>query len=143
MIDSLNGYRQSMPDESLPGRPHASAPRLPRTGWAPPRSCVNEVSNLTGDFSATQFGLSYLADTVIVLKYYEYGGALHKAIGTLKKRLERPREDAPRIRDHRRRASASASPLPMLRGILRGEAEAGEGMPFGRPWLRVQSGGGP
>jgi len=86
MIDSLNGYRQSMPDEGyLVGHMHQLIGYLNRMGVT--TILVNEVSNLTGDFSATQFGMSYLADAVVLMKYYEYGGTLHKAIGTMMKRL--------------------------------------------------------
>ena len=122
MIDSLNGYRQSMPDERyLVGHMHQLIGYLNQMGIT--SILINQVSNFTGDFAATQFGLSYLADAVIVLKYYEFGGALHKAIGVLKKRLSDHEKTLHeyKITD---KGIAVGAPLPMLRGILRGEAEA-------------------
>ena len=128
MLDSLNGYCQSMPQESyLLGHMHQLLGYLREMGVA--TILINEVSNLTGDFSATQFGLSYLTDTVIVLKYFEFGGSLHKAIGTLKKRLS-DHEKTLREFAITPRGLRVGEPLPMVRGILRGEPEAGEG-PFG------------
>ncbi len=124
MIDSLNGYRQSMPDESyLIGHMHQLIGYTNRMGVT--SLLLNEVSNLTGDFAATQLGLSYLADAVMFLKYYEYGGALHKAIGTLKKRLGN-HEKTLRHFDIRPEGIHVGDPLPRLRGILRGEAEVDE-----------------
>jgi len=122
MIDSLNGYRQGMPDEGyLVGHMHQLLGYLNRMGVT--TILINEVSNLTGDFSATQFGLSYLTDAVIVLKYYEFDGSLHKAIGTLKKRLS-DHEKSLREFTITAKGIRVGPPIPMLRGILRGEAEA-------------------
>jgi len=122
MIDSLNGYRQSMPDEGfLVGHMHQLLGYLNQMGVT--TLLVNEVPNLTGDFAATQFGLSYLVDTVVVLKYYEHGGALHKAIGVLKKRLG-DHEKTLHEFDVTPTGIRVGGPLPQLRGILRGEAEA-------------------
>ena len=74
-----------------------------------------------GDFFASQFGISYMADTVLILRYYEYAGAIHKAIGTLKKRLG-DHEKALRAFTVTSRGLEVGNPLPNLRGILRGEA---------------------
>jgi circadian clock protein KaiC len=48
---------------------------------------VNELETITGDFQATEIGISYLADNIIFLRYVESNGELCKAIGVLKKRL--------------------------------------------------------
>ncbi len=125
MIDSLNGYRESMPDETyLVGHMHQLIGYLNRMGVT--TILVNELSNLTGDFTATNFGLSYLVDAVIVLKYYEFGGALHKAIGTLKKRMS-SHEKSLRSFDITVDGLEVGDPLPRLRGILRGEAKLDAG----------------
>lgn len=42
---------------------------------------------ITGDFRATEVGISYLSDNIIFLRYIEVRGALQKAIGVLKKRM--------------------------------------------------------
>lgn len=48
---------------------------------------VNEVQAITGDFQATEHGLSYLADNIVYLRYFEARGELRRAVGVLKKRL--------------------------------------------------------
>lgn len=48
---------------------------------------TNEISNITGDFQVTDDQISYLADNIIILRYIELSGGMHKAIGVLKKRL--------------------------------------------------------
>ncbi|SDM23445.1 ATPase domain-containing protein [Halarsenatibacter silvermanii] len=48
---------------------------------------TNEVPNITGDFQVTDDQISYLADNIIILRYLELDGGIHKAIGVLKKRL--------------------------------------------------------
>ena len=120
MIDSLNGYNQSMPDEKSLGRHmHQLIGYLNRMGVT--TILINEVSSLVGDFSATQFGISYLADSVLILRYYEYAGAIHRAIGTLKKRLS-GHESTLRSFHVSEQGLVVGEPLPKLRGILRGEA---------------------
>ncbi len=120
MIDSLNGYNQSMPDEHyLGGHMHQLIGYLNRMGVA--TILVNEVSTLIGDFAATRFGLSYLADTVLIIRYYEYGGSILKAIGTLKKRMSN-HEKSLRSFDVTPQGLVVGKTLFNLRGILRGEA---------------------
>ena len=48
---------------------------------------INETSNITGDFRATDNAISYLADTIVYLRYIEIHGELRKVLGVLKKRL--------------------------------------------------------
>ncbi len=121
MIDSLNGYRQSMIDEDyLTGHMHQLVGYLNRMGVT--TILVNEVSNLTGDFAASTVGMSYLADAVVLMKYFEYEGTLRKAIGTLKKRLS-DHEKTLREFEITTQGLIVGDPLPQLRGILRGEAE--------------------
>jgi circadian clock protein KaiC len=48
---------------------------------------VNEARSVSGaEMAATEDGLSYLADSIILLRYVESDGALHKTISVLKKR---------------------------------------------------------
>jgi circadian clock protein KaiC len=123
MIDTLNGYRLSMPDEHyLVGHMHQLVSYLNRMGVA--SLLINEVSNLTGDFAASQIGMSYLTDTIVLLKYFEFEGAMHKAIGTLKKRLG---DHEKVLRDFRitPQGIRVGQPLPQLQGILQGEPRYG------------------
>ena len=83
---------------------------------------INETETITGEFRATEIGISYMADNILFLRYLELRGEMRKAIGVLKKRLgdfERQlREFA--ITDHGLRVG---EPLNNLRGILRGVPE--------------------
>ena len=120
MIDSLNGYNQAMPEENyLGGHLHQLIGYLNRMGVT--TILVNEVSTLVGSFTATEFGVSYMADTVIIIRYYEYNGAICKAIGTLKKRLS-DHEKTLRAFDITSKGLVVGERLLKLRGILRGEA---------------------
>ena len=121
MIDSLNGYNQSMPDEKyLGGHIHQLITYLNRMGVT--TLLINEVSTVVGDFAFTHFGLSYMADSVMLLRYYEYQGAIHKAVGVLKKRLSN-HEKMLRSYELTGQGLVVGNPLPNLHGILRGEAD--------------------
>jgi len=121
MIDSLNGYNQSMPDEKyLGGHIHQLITYLNRMGVN--TILINQVSTMIDDFAMSQFGLSYMADSVVVLRYYEYQGAIHKAVGVLKKRLSN-HEKTLRSFNLTSQGLVVGNPLPNLRGILRGEAD--------------------
>ena len=131
MIDSLNGYNQSMPDENyLNGHMHQLIGYLNRMGVT--TILVNEITTLVGDLSATQFGISYMADNVVMIRYYEYDGSIHKAIGTIKKRLS-GHEKFLREFDVTGDGVIVGNTLPNMTGILRGEATRGP---------RVHDGGG-
>ena len=129
MIDSLNGYNQSMPDENyLAGHMHQLIGYLNQMGVV--TILVNEVSDLIGGFSATRFGLSYMADTVVFIHYYEFAGAMHKAIGVLKKRLSN--HDKALRAYHLGEGQISVGKLlPDLHGILRGEPSRNYILPEG------------
>lgn len=133
MIDSLNGYNQSMPDENyLGGHMHQLIGYLNRMGVR--TLLINEISAMIGDFAASQFGVSYMADNVLMIRYFEFDGALHKAIGTIKKRLS-GHEKTLRWFDVTARGIEVGDTLPNLRGILRGEASRGP--------MHLDDGGGP
>jgi circadian clock protein KaiC len=85
MIDSVSGYSVSLRGEDPVHYLHALTKYLSNMGVT--TLLVNEVEAITGDFRATDIGISYLADNVIFLRYLEIDGELHKAIGVLKKRL--------------------------------------------------------
>ena len=85
MIDSISGYRLSMRGEDLVAHLHALCKYLRNMGVTV--LLMNEVESITGEFRATELGISYLADNIIFLRYLELNGELHKAIGVLKKRL--------------------------------------------------------
>jgi circadian clock protein KaiC len=121
MIDSISGYRLSLRSDDLVAQIHALAKYLANMGVTV--LLVNEVEAITGDFRATDVGVSYLADNIVFLRYVEIDGELRKAIGVLKKRLSAFDKT---IREMSIASSGLSigAPLRGLRGILRGTSEA-------------------
>lgn len=121
LIDSLNGYINAMQeDKSVLLQLHELLSYLNQ------RDVLTLITvaqhGLVGDSVASPLDISYLADTVILLRYFEAGGAVRKAISVLKKRTG-PHEDVIRefkIRDDRLEVGA---PLSAFRGVLTGVPE--------------------
>jgi circadian clock protein KaiC len=87
---------------------------------------INEVESITGEFRATEIGISYLGDTIIFLRYLEIRGELRRVIGVLKKRMT-DFEKTLREFQISRYGIKVGSPLNRLRGILTGVPELLEG----------------
>jgi len=85
MIDSTSGYKLVMKKEKLADHLHVLCKYLRNMGVT--TLLVTELGNITGDFRASENGISYLADNIIFLRYLEIQGEMKKAIGVLKKRL--------------------------------------------------------
>ncbi len=85
MIDSIAGYRLSVRGEDLTAQVRSLSKYLANMGVTV--LLINEVEQVTGEFSPTMLGISYLADNIIFIRYLEVRGELRKAIGVLKKRL--------------------------------------------------------
>lgn len=85
VIDSLNGYLNAMPDERfLIVQLHELLTYLGQAGVA--TLLVGAQHGLIGMQMQTPVDASYLADAVVLLRYYEADGAVHQAISVLKKR---------------------------------------------------------
>jgi circadian clock protein KaiC len=85
VIDSLNGYLNSMPhDHYLNAQLHELLSYLNNGGVA--TFLVVAQSGLMGSAMSSPVEASYLADTVVVLRYFEHAGSVKKAISALKKR---------------------------------------------------------
>ncbi|MGC9503689.1 ATPase domain-containing protein [Baaleninema sp.] len=84
-IDSISGYRLSIPTGDLVRRLHVLCQYLRNMGIT--AILVNETETITGDFRATEIGISYIADNIIFLRYFEFKNEIRKAIGVLKKRM--------------------------------------------------------
>jgi circadian clock protein KaiC len=119
MIDGTSGFEQSLrglADEQM--RDLVKIGRYLRnmgvTGLI-----TNEVPNITGEFRATDQGMSYLADSIIVLRHVEYKGSLQKVIGVLKMRTS-TFENQLRELEITSQGLQVGDPLPELRGILTG-----------------------
>ncbi|MBD1925178.1 AAA family ATPase [Trichocoleus sp. FACHB-90] len=120
MIDSVAGYRLSLRGEDLISHLHALCKYLQNMGVTV--ILVNELETITGDFRATDVGISYMADNIIFLRYIEVQGQLRKAIGVLKKRMS-DFEKTMREIEISRYGIKVGKPLTNLRGILSGMPE--------------------
>jgi circadian clock protein KaiC len=84
VIDSLNGYMQAMPDAKfLTIQLHELLAFLNQRGVISLMTVAQH--GLIGSMN-TPADLTYLADTVILMRYFEQGGGIRKAISVVKKR---------------------------------------------------------
>ena len=127
VIDSLNGYQTAMPQEnSLILHMHELLQFLNRTG-ASTFLTVAQHGLLGSDMKAP-VDVTYLADAVILLRYFEVRGSVRRAISIVKKRTG-AHEDTIRefIIDH---GIVIGEPLTQFHGVLRGTPElVGDGKP--------------
>ncbi|WP_441278612.1 ATPase domain-containing protein [Tardiphaga sp. 172_B4_N1_3] len=117
VIDSLNGYQASMPEEnSLILHMHELLQYLNRRGAATFMTVAQH--GLVGEMKAP-VDVTYLADTVILLRYFEARGSVRRAISVIKKRTS-AHEDT--IREYRidGRGLTIGAPLSEFQGVLRG-----------------------
>lgn len=117
VIDSLNGYQAAMPEEnSLTLHIHELIIYLNRQGANTFLTVAQH--GLVGDMTVP-VDVSYLADTVILLRYFEATGKVRRAVSIIKKRSGR-HEDT--IREFRitGRGLHLGRPLEEFQGILRG-----------------------
>lgn len=120
MIDSVSGYRLSVRGQDLISHLHALCKYLQNMGVTV--VLINEVEHITGDFRATDVGISYVADNIVFLRYLELQGQMRKAIGVLKKRVS-DFEKTLREIEITRYGIKVGKPLVGLRGILSGTPE--------------------
>jgi len=85
VIDSLNGYLNAMPEERfLTIQLHELLMYLSQRGVA--SMLIGAHHGLIGAQMHTPVDASYLADAVILLRYFEAQGAVRQAISVVKKR---------------------------------------------------------
>jgi circadian clock protein KaiC len=117
VIDSLNGYQSAMPDENeLLLHMHELLQYLNRQGAT---TFVTVAQHgLVGDMRSP-VDITYLADTVVLLRYFEAGGRVRRAISVIKKRSG-SHEDT--IREYRISSAGVTigKPLEDFHGVLRG-----------------------
>jgi circadian clock protein KaiC len=117
VIDSLNGYQNAMPEEQfLILHMHELLQYLNRSGTTTFLTVAQH--GLVGDMQAP-VDITYLADTVFLLRYFEASGRVRRAISVIKKRTG-PHEDT--IREYRigGRGLSIGLPLEDFQGVLRG-----------------------
>ncbi len=116
-IDSLNGYRSAMPEEnSLTLHMHELLQYLDRRGATTFMTAAQH--GLVGDMKAP-VDVTYLADTVILLRYFEALGMVRRAMSIIKKRTGAHEST---IREYRidSRGLTIGDPLDGFQGVLRG-----------------------
>jgi circadian clock protein KaiC len=117
VVDSLNGYQAAMPEEqALILHMHELLQYLNRQGVATFLTVAQH--GLVGDMKAP-VDVTYLADTVMLLRYFEAAGRVRRAISVIKKRTG-AHEDT--IREFRinGRGITLGEPLIEFQGVLRG-----------------------
>jgi circadian clock protein KaiC len=117
VIDSLNGYQAAMPEENaLVLHIHELLQYLNRQGVNTFLTVAQH--GLVGDMKAP-VDVTYLADTVILLRYFEARGKVRRAVSVIKKRAG-SHEDT--IREFRIGSNGLilGAPLVDFQGILRG-----------------------
>jgi circadian clock protein KaiC len=120
VIDSLNGYQAAMPEEKqLILHMHELLQFLNRQGATTFLTVAQH--GLVGDMRAP-VDVTYLADTVILLRYFEAMGRVRRAISVIKKRTS-AHEDT--IREYRigKSGISLGPPLTNFQGVLRGVPE--------------------
>ena len=118
VIDSLNGYLNAMPEEKfLTAQLHELLSYLNNHGVA--TFLVEAQSGLVGAHMRPSMDASYLADAVIMLRMFEHGGSVRKAISTLKKRSGAHEASIRQIWFDAQGIHLS-QPLMHLRGVLMG-----------------------
>jgi circadian clock protein KaiC len=88
VIDSLNGYLKAMPDERfLATHLHELLTYLGQRGVV--TILVGVQPGVIGSSMSTTVDASYIADSVVMLRYFEARGKVHQAISVFKKRVGR------------------------------------------------------
>jgi circadian clock protein KaiC len=117
VIDSINGYQAAMPEENaLILHMHELLQYLNRQGANTFLTVAQH--GLVGDMKSP-VDVTYLADSVILLRYFEALGKVRRAVSVIKKRTG-PHEDT--IREFKISGSGLTlgEPLSAFQGILRG-----------------------
>jgi len=117
LIDSVNGYQASMPEENaLILHMHELLQFLTRN--AANTFLTVAQHGLVGDMKSP-VDVTYLADTVILLRYFEAAGRVRRAVSVIKKRTGH-HEDT--IREYKidDRGLTLGEPVSGFQGVLRG-----------------------
>jgi circadian clock protein KaiC len=114
VVDSLNGYLQAMPAEKhLYIQLHELLTYFGQRGVT--TVMVMAQYGVTGIRGPAE--VSYIADSVLLLRYFEYEGRVRKALSVIKKRTG-PHEDTIRELLIDQRGVTIGAPLTEFRGVL-------------------------
>ncbi|MET0547052.1 MAG: ATPase domain-containing protein, partial [Caulobacterales bacterium] len=121
LIDSLNGYLASMPQEQqLILQMHELLSYMNHRGVL--TLLVNPQMGLVGTMSTGNLNISYVADVVLLLRFFEAEGRIRKALSVIKNRGG-PHEDTIRELRSTREGLRVSAPLYHFRGVLTGTPE--------------------
>ena len=117
LIDSINGYQAAMPEENaLILHMHELLQYLNRQGANTFLTVAQH--GLVGDMKSP-VDVTYLADSVILLRYFEAAGRVKRAVSVIKKRTG-SHEDTIREYKINERGLTLGEPLSGFQGVLRG-----------------------
>jgi circadian clock protein KaiC len=117
VIDSLNGYQAAMPQEQfLVLHIHELLQYLNRQGASTFLTVAQH--GLVGEMKAP-VDVTYLADTVVLLRYFEAAGSVRRAVSVIKKRSGQHEKT---IREYEITSEGLevGEPLEGFQGVLRG-----------------------
>ncbi len=118
IIDSLNGYMNAMPGEKyLANQLHELSAYLNQQGVV--TIFVLTQHGLLGP-SESPMDLSYLADTVMNVRYFEVGGVVRQALSVIKKRSGRHEKTIREFTLESGRGLCIGPPLTQFQGVLSG-----------------------
>jgi len=118
IIDSLNGYMNAMPGEKyLTNQLHELSAYLNQQGVV--TIFILAQQGLLGR-SESPVDLSYLADTVMNVSYFEVGGAVRQALSVIKKRTGRHEKTIREFTLESGRGLRIGPPLKQFEGVLSG-----------------------
>lgn len=118
ILDSLNGYLQSMPGEQfLAIHLHELLSYLNNNGIL--TLMILAQAGPIGPLQQTAVDVSYLADNILLLRYFESHGAVRQAISTIKKRSG-PHEHTIRELRLSSKGIEIGEPLHEFQGVLTG-----------------------
>jgi circadian clock protein KaiC len=118
VIDSLNGYQAAMPEEQfLILHMHELLQFLNRQGASTFLTVAQH--GLVGEMKAP-VDVTYLADTVILLRYFEALGRVRRAISVIKKRAGAHEKTIREFEIDEKNGLSVGPPLEGFQGVLRG-----------------------
>jgi circadian clock protein KaiC len=119
MIDSINGYQASMPEEQyVVLHLHELLQYLNRQGAATFLTVAQH--GMVGADMKQPIDITYLADTVILMRYFEALGRVRRAISVVKKRTGSHEDTIREFQIDSNRGITLGDPLVEFQGVLRG-----------------------
>jgi circadian clock protein KaiC len=121
VIDSLNGYLAAMPQEKqLLLQMHELLAFLNQSGVT--TFLINPQFGLVGSMNTGPLNVSYIADAVVLFRFFEAEGRIRKAISVIKNRSGQHEETIRELRIDSRGLQVG-EPLTDFRGVLTGTPE--------------------